>query len=161
MLQSRRVSRRSNLRVPPVSATLPIPPLAPHPARHSRRTAFVFAVYAIVLVAAFASGRAWLEELAAFMLVSLLLWPGLSRRNPIEMTLWLIAALGIAVLATTGQGAIALDFMPVMVNAALCALFARTLAHGSEPLIARLIGVIEHPDRLALPWVAAYARTLT
>ena len=131
------------------------------PARHPGRGTIAFAVYAVVLFAAFASGRAWLEELAALMLVSLLLWPALRRRSAIAGALWAVAALGVALLALTGRGEVALDFIPVMVNAALCVLFARTLARGSEPLIARVIAALETPARLRLPGVAAYARGLT
>jgi uncharacterized membrane protein len=148
-------------RVSYVSATLPIPPPIQNPTRRSRRGAAALAVYVVVLVAAFASGHGWLDELAALMLASLLLWPGLRRRSPAAIALWLISAGGIAALAWTGQGDLALDFLPVIVNAALCTLFARTLARGSEPLIARLIGVIESPTRVALPRVAGYARALT
>lgn len=95
------------------------------------------------------------------MLVSLLLWPGLKRRSVAAFSVWTVAVLGVAALAIAGRGEIALDFLPVIVNAALCLVFARTLAKGSEPLIARLIAVLESPERLALPRVAAYARGLT
>jgi uncharacterized membrane protein len=121
----------------------------------------VLLVYVVVVAAAFASGRAWLEELAAFMLVSLLLWPAVRRRSLIAGAFWVIAALGIAALAVTGRGAMTLDFMPVMVNAALSGLFASTLVAGAEPLIARVIAVLESPERLKLPRVAGYARALT
>jgi hypothetical protein len=114
-----------------------------------------------VVVAAFASGRAWVDLLAAFMIVNLVLWPGLRRLSPAAIVLWLAALAGIAALAIAGVGDLALDFLPVVINLALGALFARTLAPGSEPLIARLIAVIEHPSRVALPRVAGYARTLT
>ncbi|MFI4969456.1 MAG: xanthomonadin biosynthesis protein, partial [Lysobacterales bacterium] len=60
-----------------------------------------------------------------------------------------------------GNGRIALDALPVLVNAMLCGLFARTLRRGHRPLIARVIGVLEDPTRLALPRVAGYARALT
>ncbi len=75
--------------------------------------------------------------------------------------LWLVSVGGIAALALAGAGDIAFDFLPVVINLALCAVFARTLVPGSEPLIARLIGVIEGPARVALPRVAGYARALT
>jgi uncharacterized membrane protein len=136
-------------------------PFPAHKSARSRRGAIVLVIYVLVLAAAFASGRAWLEELAALMLVSLLLWPALRRRSLIAGGLWAIAAFGIAALALAGRGALALDFMPVMVNAALSALFAQTLARGSEPLIARVIAVLESPERLMLPRVAGYARSLT
>ena len=143
-----------------MSATLPIPPDVSHPAR-PRFVALGFVVYLVVLAGAFASGRAWLEELAAFILLSLLLSPGLRAASRAAWLVWAAGSLGIGALALTGRGGIALDFMPVMVNAALCVLFARTLAPGSEPLIARVIAVLESPERVRLPRVAAYARALT
>lgn len=121
----------------------------------------MFVAYVGVVVAAFASRIAWLDELATLMVVSLVLWPGLRRTSPLAIALWLIAAAGIAALALAGHGDITLDFLPVVINLALCALFARTLVPGSEPLIARLIAVVESPARVALPRVAGYARALT
>jgi uncharacterized membrane protein len=143
---------------------LPIPPTIQNPARRSRRGVLVFMAYVAVLAVltlAFASGRGWLDELAAFMVVSLVLWPGLRRLSPAAIVLWLLAAASIAALALAGNGHVALDFLPVVINLALGALFARTLVAGSEPLIARLIAVIESPERVALPRVAGYARRLT
>jgi uncharacterized membrane protein len=169
MLQSRRFQCRYiaiRPRVPAVSLSpsdsgLSTTSLRTPSPRRSRWGAIVLAIYAIIAIAAFASGRAWLDELAAFILSSLLLWPGLRRRSIAAWTFWLIAACGILVLAWHGRGELALDFMPVMVNAALCILFARTLAPGRQPLIARLIAAIEGAERLALPRVADYARQLT
>lgn len=162
MLQSRRaLRRRSCPRVPPVSATLPIPPPLSNPDRRPHAVAIVLVAYLVVLALALLSGRVWLEDVAALLLATLLLWPALRRRSIVAGALWLAIALAITALLSTGRGTIALDFTPVMVNAALCNLFARTLAHGHEPLIARIIGVLEGPSRLALPRVADYARKLT
>jgi uncharacterized membrane protein len=144
-----------------VSATLPNSSVIPPSPPRSHALAIALVIYVAVLGAAFITGRAWLDELAAFMLVTLLLWPGLRRGSIAAALLWLIAAIGIAALALTGRGKLALDFMPVMVNAALCTLFARSLAGGREPLIARLIATLESPARLTLPRVADYARHLT
>jgi hypothetical protein len=152
---------RCTPRVSIVSATLPIPPSIQNPARRSRRGLFVFAAYVGIVAAAFASRRGWLAALATLMVVSLVLWPGLRRMSPPSIALWLAAAIGIAALALVGHGDVALDFLPIIINLALCALFARTLAPGSEPLIARLIAVLESPARVALPRVAGYARALT
>lgn len=135
--------------------------VAPTSPRRPRPGAIVLALYALIAMAAFASGRAWLDELAALLLLSLLLWPGLRRRSVAAWSLWLVAVAGLVALAIADRGNLALDLMPVMVNAALCTLFARTLASGREPLIARLIAAIEGPARLALPKVALYARQLT
>jgi len=163
MLQSRRFRRRSHrqrLRVSAVPATIPSPPAA-HSKLRGLIVATVLIAYAAVIVAAYATGRAWLDELAALMLVTLLLSPGLRRRSVAAWIVWLIAVGGLAFLALTDRGALAIDFMPIMVNAALCTLFARTLAPGSTPLVARVIGVLEGPERLALPGVTDYARRLT
>jgi len=154
------------LRVSAVSLSHPdsglsTPSLATPSPRRSHAGILALALYVLIMIAAFASGNAWLDELAAFLLLSLLLSPGLRRFSVAAWMLWLIAAGGIAFLAYEGRGDLALDFMPVMVNAALCTLFARTLAAGRQPLIARLIAAIEGPARLALPRVADYARRLT
>lgn len=144
-----------------MSATLSIPPSIQNPARRSRRATLVVVAYVAILVAAFASRRGWLEALATGMVVGLVLWPGLRKFSPAAIVLALVAASGIAALAFAGQGDVALDFIPVIVNLALSVLFARTLVPGSEPLIARLIAVLESPERVALPRVAGYARALT
>jgi uncharacterized membrane protein len=144
-----------------VSATLPIPVQATTPARRSRFGALFIPVYLGIVAAAFASDVAWLDELATVLVATLLFWPGLRRGNVIAILIWAAVVLVVAALALAGHGAVAIDFLPVVVNAALSLLFAHTLAHGRTPLIARLIGVIESPDRVALPRVAAYARGLT
>jgi len=165
MLQSRRFPRRSKpfivLRVLPVSASVSSATVVPVPPRRSRLLVAALVVYLAIVAAAFVSGVSWLDELAAFLLVTLLLSPGLRRRSIAAGLLWIVCGCSIAALAIAGRGAIALDFMPVMVNAALCTVFARTLTQGHEPLIARLIGTIEGPERLSLPRVADYARRLT
>lgn len=121
----------------------------------------LLAAYVLSLLAAIASGDARFDLLAAFALTTLLFFPGLRRRSLVAGASWLCAVAALAVLAARGHARVALDLMPVFVNAALCLLFAHTLARGREPLIARVIGVLEGPDRLALPRVAAYARGLT
>ena len=144
-----------------MSATLPIPPSIQNPVRHPRRGLLVVVAYVGVVAAAFASRREWLDVLATCMVVTLVLWPGLRRLSPAAIVLWLVASAGIAALAATGHGDLSLDFLPVIINLALCTVFARTLVPGSEPLIARLIAVLESPERVVLPRVAGYARALT
>jgi uncharacterized membrane protein len=136
------------------------PPL-PTNVRNSRRGALVFAAYVVVLIAVFASGNAWLDATAVVALATLLLWPGLRRRGVVAWLVWLAISAATLALTLAHRGDLTLDFMPVMVNAALCHLFARTLMRGREPLIARVIAVVEGADRLALPGVDAYARELT
>lgn len=141
--------------------------LAPRPSASFpiviRRHAFgaLVLLYVALLLAAFATGNAHFDAAAAVVLVSLLLSPGLRRRSPLALLLWLAIGAGFVALAAKGHGRVALDLLPTCVNAALCLLFARTLAAGSEPLIARVVSVLEGPERIALPRVAAYARALT
>lgn len=122
---------------------------------------WALAGYAALLVTAALAGNGWLDGLAAFALASLLLWPALRRRNAVAAGTWLGLAAGLAWLVARGGGHNALDGIPVMVNLALGILFARTLIRGREPLIARIIGVLEGRERLAQPGVARYARRLT
>jgi uncharacterized membrane protein len=141
-------------------STAPPSPAVP-PGSRSRLVVGLLGAYGVLLVAAIASGNAWLDLLAAFALVSLLLSPGLRRGSVFAWSLWLAGAAALTALAALGHGRLALDLMPVFVNLALCTLFARTLARGREPLIAGVIAALEGRERLALPGVAAYARGLT
>ena len=144
-----------------MSATLPIPPSTTTSARRSHFGVVFVALYLGVVAAAFVLERAWLDEVATLMVATLLFWPGLRRGHVAATAIWAAIALVVAALAYAGHGEIALDLLPVVVNAALCVLFAHTLANGRTPLIARAIAVLEGPERLAQPRVAAYARELT
>jgi len=144
-----------------VSTSAPTSLLPLAPVLRARALAGGVAVYVLLLLAALATGNAWLDAAAALAFVTLLLSPGLLRRGAAAWSLWLLAAAGVGALAARGHGRLALDLLPVFINAALCALFARTLAPGRVALIAAIIEVIEGPERLALPRVAGYARGLT
>ena len=135
--------------------------MTPSPSPRSRVFFGLLALYAALAVAGMASGNPWLDEAAALALISLFLLPGLRRRTLLAWSIWSAAAACLGLLALRGAGHVALDALPVVVNIALCSLFARTLQAGRQPLIARVIAVIEGPERLALPRVAAYARGLT
>jgi uncharacterized membrane protein len=119
------------------------------------------ALYAALLLAAFVSGRDELAGLAAFVLLGLLLGAGLRRGRALAWLAWLGSAALLLWLGRHGRMRLALDALPVLVNALLAGVFARTLRAGSEPLIARVICVLEGAERLALPRVAPYARALT
>ncbi|MET0232857.1 MAG: hypothetical protein ABW186_18140 [Rhodanobacteraceae bacterium] len=140
---------------------MPIQPQASTPARRSRPGGVFVALYLGIVVAAFALDRAWLDEVATIMVATLLFWPGLRRGHVAAVAIWAAVVLLVGALAFAGHGKVALDFLPVVVNAAFCVLFAHTLARGRTPLIARVIAVVESPARVALPRVAAYARGLT
>ena len=144
-----------------VSVPAPLPPTQPAPVRRSRVVVGGIVVYIALALAALLSGRAWLGELAVFLLAGVILLPQLRRPSALAWLLWLGLAAILVVLARQGEGHLALDGVPALVNALLCALFARSLRHGHEPLIARIIAIIEGPQRLADRGVAAYARGLT
>jgi len=145
----------------PVSA--PVSRFPTDAAAEPRSRAFVagIVVYVILLAGAFASGNRVLDELAAFALISVVLLPSLRRGRAGAWLTWIAVAVVLAWLARRGQGQLALDALPILINLALCRVFACTLAPGREPLIAHIIAVIEGPERLTLPRVASYARHLT
>jgi uncharacterized membrane protein len=118
-------------------------------------------LYALLALAASISDSAWIAALAVFVLVGALLSPALRRRSPAAWLAWLGASAALGLLAEHGAGKLALDALPILVNAALCSVFASTLVRGREPLIARFIAILEGSQRLALPRVAVYARNLT
>ena len=64
-------------------------------------------------------------------------------------------------LGSRGNGRLALDLLPAVLNLAFCTVFARSLGPEAMPLLARIIEAIEGRGRLALPRVADYARALT
>ena len=144
-----------------MSTPIPVPASAVPPARATHAFAFGVLAYVALAVAGWLTGHAWLDVLAAFALVTLLLSAGLRDLRVGAWLGWLASGAVLGLLAARGEGRFALDLMPALVNAILCAMFARTLRGGREPLIARFIGVIEGPDRLAMAGVAAYARGLT
>lgn len=135
------------------------PPCAP--ARRSRAFVAGVALYFALLLAAFVSGSVWIDDAAVFILVSVVLLAALRRSHVAAWCAWLAAAAILIALGAHGKGRIAVDAMPVVINLALCALFANSLLDGRTPLIARIIAIIEGPQRLALPRVAIYARHLT
>ena len=140
------------------SVSVPARPSAPIPLR---RPLVAAALYAALVLAAFVSGSAWLAGFAAFVLLGLLLGAGLRRGQPLAWGVWLASGAGLLLLGRYGQVRLALDALPVLINALLCGVFARTLRAGREPLIARVIAVLEGAERLELPRVANYARALT
>ncbi len=144
------------------SVSLPAPAASPvAPVRRSRLLLVGVAIYFALALAASYSGRAWLAALAVFVLASALLSPALRRRSVVAGFAWLAIAVLLGLLAGHGEGRLALDALPILVNAALGVLFASTLRRGREPLIARFIAILESRERLASPRVAAYARQLT
>ncbi|WP_343789067.1 xanthomonadin biosynthesis protein [Dokdonella soli] len=147
--------------MPSVSARVPASSIAAAQDRGSRLFGCGVVVYAALMLAAKLSGNVWFDELAALALIGLFLLPGLRRRRVLAWIVWFCAAAMLALLGAHGNGRFALDCMPVLINVALCFVFARTLVRNREPLIARIIAALEGRERLMLPRVATYARRLT
>ena len=144
------------------SVSLPVPVDPPAaPARRSRLLLAGIAAYVALALAASYSGRAWIGALAVFVLAGALLSRALRRRSAAAWSGWLALGALLAAMSAHGEARLALDALPVLVNAALCVLFASTLRAGREPLITRFVAIVEGPERAAQPRVARYTRRLT
>lgn len=134
----------------------------PAPSRATRAPFVLLAGGWLALAAcALVRGDGVLAAVCAFLLVALVLAPRLAARTRRAWLVLALAALGLGVLAWRGNGLLALEALPVAVSLALAWLFGHTLVGARRPLIARVILAIEGEERLALPGVAAYARSLT
>ena len=85
----------------------------------------------------------------------------LDRQRPLPSLAWLTLALAMLAALASGHLLLALEAVPILVNAALAWLFGHTLRAGSDPLVARVIRILEGDAHLALPGVARYARQVT
>ena len=119
------------------------------------------ALYLGLTLLAHLGRQTWAGTSATFLLIGLMLMAGLRQRPLLAGCSWLLAGVLLLALDLRGEGQLALDAMPVLINLALGLFFARTLQSGSEPLIARVIEALEGRSRLASPGVADYARRLT
>jgi uncharacterized membrane protein len=142
-----------------VSSSAPVDPIATP--RRSRALLAGVVAYLALALAAYVSGRDWIGALALFVLAGALLSPALRRRRLAAWVAWIVLGVLLGTLAMRGTVRLALDAVPVLVNAALGALFASTLGRGRVPLIARFVAIIEGPARAAQPRVAHYTRQLT
>ncbi len=147
-----------------VSATVSLSASADSRAAAPRRSRLLLAgigAYIVLACAAAYSGRGWLAAAAVFVLAGAIASPALRRPSPIAWLAWLALGALLGVLAQRGAARLALDALPILVNAALCALFGSTLRRGREPLVSRFVAIIEGPERAAQPRVARYTRGLT
>lgn len=117
-------------------------------------------VYAALLFTGMLSGRELPYRLAIPVLL-LAVTPMLPlRRAPVVLG-WILLAAGLLWLDWRGHARAILDSVPILVNLALCVLFARTLRGGREPLVTRVVRVLEGPERLASDGIAGYTRRVT
>lgn len=130
-------------------------------ARRSRTVVAGIACYIVLAATALYFDRPPLAALAVLVLVAAVLSPALRRHSAKAWCALAASALLITWLAMRGASWLLLDVVPIIVNVALCSLFARTLVDGRTPLIARFIAILESPERLRDARVASYARQLT
>jgi len=142
------------------SLDTPASPTA-HAARRSRMVVAGVLAYVVLAAIALWTDRPALAAFAVFVLVAAVLSPALRRHGASAWCALAASAVAIAWLAAHGAGWLQLDAVPIIVNLALCALFARTLVAGRAPLIARFIAILESPARLRDARVARYAHQLT
>lgn len=107
------------------------------------------------------TGNALLIAIAPLWLVTLLLAPGLLRGRAVAWLVWIGLAAATYALYRTGAQTAPLLLVPVAVDAFVAWLFGHTLAPRSEPLIARIIRIVDGSQVLDDPAVAQYARRLT
>ena len=118
-------------------------------------------VYPALAIAGAITHRQALSLAALLVLLTVVLLPMLAVGRLTAWLIWIGGSAGMLALASHGLLPVALDLVPVLINALLAWFFGRTLVAGRQPLIAHFISAIEGPSRLALTGVARYARHLT
>ena len=127
----------------------------------SRLPAVLAVAYPLLAHAAAWTGRAVLALVAGFVLALLMLWPALARGRAMAWVALLLCAAGLLWLHDRELGTLPLLAPPVLLNAFLAWLFARTLSAGRRPLIEHMIWTLHgEPDGID-PRIAPYARRLT
>lgn len=101
-------------------------------------------------------------SIAAAVLLLLAWLPAVLRRRSVAaIGVWLLLAALVLVPSLLGHAELALMALPVVFLAGIGSVFARTLRHGAEPLVTRLVRVIEGEARVELPGVRGYTRGVT
>ncbi len=117
--------------------------------------------YVVLVLAAWITRNDALSAICVVVLVSAVLFPHLRRTSRAAWAIWAILVGGVLALSLGGLGRVALDLVPLAINLGLAILFGWSLTGAHTPLIARAIIAIEGIERLGLPRVESYARTLT
>lgn len=103
-----------------------------------------------------------LLSVAAAVLLLLAWLPAVLRQRSVgAIGVWLLLAALVLVPSLLGHAELALMALPVVFLAGIGAVFARTLRRGAEPLVTRLVRVIEGEARADLPGVRGYTRGVT
>jgi uncharacterized membrane protein len=113
----------------------------------------------------------WLREprlqwLSLTVLVAVALFDGLKQRRPAMWLGFFLAAAALYALTTLGGGMYALYLAPILLPAALCMVFARSLRADATPLITRFAAaahasmpddLASYTGRLTIVWTAVLA----
>lgn len=116
--------------------------------------------YAGLLVAGRFSGSELPFRLAVPVLAAMLAC-ALPMHRRLVAAGWVLASIGMLWLGWKGHVHAILDSLPILISLALCMVFARTLWPGHEPLVTRIVRVMEGPERLDTPGIATYTRRVT
>jgi uncharacterized membrane protein len=128
--------------------------------RHRALLPLMVLAYIALLLAGALSGTALPFRLAVpAMLVAVALSLPM-RRMPVAMA-WCMCAVLVLWLDWRGHAHAILDTVPVLINAGLCFVFARTLRADREPLVTRVVRLTEGPERLESEGIARYTRQVT
>lgn len=116
--------------------------------------------YPLLAIAGAVTHRTIFPLLALALLFTVLMLPRLLTRRLAPWLVWVCMLAALLALSIAGFAELALQAVPVLVNALLAWWFGRTLLTPT-PLVARFIAAVEGAERLQQPGVAAYARGLT
>lgn len=117
--------------------------------------------YFVLVAAAWITRNDALSASCVVLLISAVLYPRLRRNSRGAWAVWAVLVGAVLALTLGGHGRVALDLVPLAINLGLALFFGWSLTGGHTPLIARAIIAIEGVERLSLPRVESYARTLT
>jgi uncharacterized membrane protein len=113
----------------------------------------------------------WLREprlqwLSLTVLVAVALFDGLKQRRPVVWLGFILTAAALYALTTLGGGMVALYLAPILLPAALCMVFARSLRADATPLITRFAAavrtsmpeeLVSYTGRLTMVWTVVLA----
>ncbi|MBB6185033.1 hypothetical protein [Oleiagrimonas soli] len=117
-------------------------------------------VYAALVFIGALGGGAWAYR-AAVPVLTLALAAMLPLRRAPVLALWIALAALMLWLDWSGRAHWVLNLVPILITAGLGWLFGRTLGHGREPLVTRVVRAVEGDERVQNPRVARYTRQVT
>lgn len=120
----------------------------------------VLVVIALALAGMF-THRAIFPLLTLLAVITAAVMPGLLARRRSAWLTWALAVGVVAALSWLGVADLLLQCVPLVISGWLAWVFGSTLRRGHEPLVVRVIRVLEGLPRLQQPGVEPYARQVT